>query len=915
MFDFLFLTIITPIELLIETACAFPLIVVRGGYGFAIICVSVFVSFLCLPLYVKAEKLQEKERLIQTKMEKRVRSIQKCFKGDERHLILSMYYRENHYHPIMALRSSVSLLIQIPFFIAAYSFLSHFEVLRGVSFFIITDLGAPDNLLSFGGVNINLLPVIMTVINIVSGIIYTKGFPFRERVQLYLMALIFFVLLYGSPSALVIYWTCNNIFSLIKNILYKAKNHKKLLIAGYLICLFCLIVVCIYVIYFRPLSKTISKRIIVSVSIFIACIPLYLKLYNYLGRKYFSGIKNQMEDIRTLFILSCAGSWVLCGLVIPFNVAASDPGEFSFLTADSSPFGVLVPSAFIAAGVFIFWPVYMYILFSDKIKLSFAFGMTSFVILGVINSFLFSGSYGMLSKTLTFPLDTNFFISFSYCLINILACGITLFFIAALFKKGKIRLLSGLITILLIAGGTISVWKAVEIQKGYRVYKTILEDNAGPGQDLNQGGKAKLEPAITLSKTGKNVIIIMLDRAVNSYLPLIFEEKPELKPAFSGFVYYPNTLSFFRSTILGVPPLFGGYEYTPEKLHARKNELMKDKHDESLLMLPTLFQRHEYSVSVYDLPFVNYQHITNISFFTEKGFRSDNIIGKYSQIFLEELGDDAPLKNRPDLILRRNFLMYSLFAAVPPVLRAVVYRDGSYWNAVENDRQYLATAIDSYSELYLLPKLTAITEEGNTFTEMVNTLTHSPAFLRYPDYTVTGNINEIGPEDIFNGNRYAIQHYHVNAATYLLLAKWLDYLKSNNVYNNTRIIFVADHDQDGIQRPFISDDLDKVMNSTNPLLLVKDFDAEGDIRTDRTFMTNADVPLLAVKDLIRTPINPFTGKEIKADKENGINIYIGGSSNPSGYPAYNALEPSAELYHVKDNIFDINNWEKITVKD
>jgi membrane protein insertase Oxa1/YidC/SpoIIIJ len=32
------------------------------------------------------------------------------------------------------------------------------------------------------------------------------------------MALIFLVLLYNSPSGLVLYWTCNNIFSLGKNL-------------------------------------------------------------------------------------------------------------------------------------------------------------------------------------------------------------------------------------------------------------------------------------------------------------------------------------------------------------------------------------------------------------------------------------------------------------------------------------------------------------------------------------------------------------------------------------------------------------------------------------------------------------------------------------------------------------------------
>ena len=41
------------------------------------------------------------------------------------------------------------------------------------------------------------------------------------------MAVIFLVLLYNSPSGLVVYWTCNNIFSLVKNIFYKLKHPRE----------------------------------------------------------------------------------------------------------------------------------------------------------------------------------------------------------------------------------------------------------------------------------------------------------------------------------------------------------------------------------------------------------------------------------------------------------------------------------------------------------------------------------------------------------------------------------------------------------------------------------------------------------------------------------------------------------------
>ena len=51
-------------------------------------------------------------------------------------------------------------------------------------------------------------------------------------------------------------------------------------------------------------------------------------------------------------------------------------------------------------------------------------------------------------------------------------------------------------------------------------------------------------PEFRLSQKGKNVVVIMLDRAMGAYIPYLFQEKPELKEAFSGFTYYPNAISF-----------------------------------------------------------------------------------------------------------------------------------------------------------------------------------------------------------------------------------------------------------------------------------------------------------------------------------------------------------------------------------
>ena len=69
----------------------------------------------------------------------------------------------------------------------------------------------------------------MTLINIIAGAIYTKGFKAKDKIQIYGMALLFLVVLYNSPSGLVVYWTMNNVFSLVKNIFYKIKNPLKVL--------------------------------------------------------------------------------------------------------------------------------------------------------------------------------------------------------------------------------------------------------------------------------------------------------------------------------------------------------------------------------------------------------------------------------------------------------------------------------------------------------------------------------------------------------------------------------------------------------------------------------------------------------------------------------------------------------------
>ena len=189
-----------------------------GSYGTSVVILSLAVNIVLLPLYYYAERWKFQERAIRQKMEWELASIQRHSKGREKHYYTQEVYRRFGYHPISSVKVSVGFLIQVPFFFAAYQLLSGFPDWQGAAFLLFDDLGAPDGLVHLPGFSLNILPFAMTGINVASAHIYTERMNRSERVQLWLLALFFFLILYGSPAGLVLYWTMNNVVSLAKNI-------------------------------------------------------------------------------------------------------------------------------------------------------------------------------------------------------------------------------------------------------------------------------------------------------------------------------------------------------------------------------------------------------------------------------------------------------------------------------------------------------------------------------------------------------------------------------------------------------------------------------------------------------------------------------------------------------------------------
>jgi len=893
MLHILYTIVIFPIEQIIEVVYTLIFKIFEMP-GISIIGVSFAVTFLSLPLYIIAEKWQETERQTIKKLKPKTDKIKQVFKGDEQYMILSTYYRQNGYHPIYSLRNSLNTLIQIPFFIAAYGFLSHFSALRGASFLLVSDLGKPDALFSVAGFSVNALPVLMTAINCVSGAIYTKNLGFRDRAQVYALALIFLVLLYNSPAGLVLYWTMNNLLSLVKNVFYKFKNPLKVL---YLVISVFAVIFIFYLLFFN--SGAFKKRLILSVfCLLVLFVPVFMRLYNRLQNHFMAPLTG--DDKKRLFLFSalCAALTALAGISIPSSVIASSPQEFSFIDAYKSPLYFIFITFFKFSGLFLFWPFCVYLLFGKKVQSFLTLLFWTVATTALVNAFVFQKNFSVISNTFTFNNSLSALNASKTA--SVLSVFLTLAFLIAfllLIKHKRIKIISTSVVLLFFSLTALSAHNIFTIHKGFTNFAALKKTELS--------GISGIKPIFHLSRDKPNIIIIMSDQAIGGFVKPIFDEQPVLYDQFDGFTWFPNTLSFAMHTLMGVPPLWGGYEYTPKEMNHRYSVPLVDKHNEALLVLPRILSETGFQVTVTDPSLANYASINDLSIYDQYGnVQAFNTIGRYTDLWYSLNGfETVPVTGAK---IKRNALWFSFLKISPPFLRKIIYDDGNYWETGKR-AESIETFINSYAILDFLPNLTSYDSEEPSALLITNETSHEMIFLQYPSYTPVNEVTDIGGGE-FSDNRY----FHVNSAVYLKIGEWLEELKKNQVYDNTRIIIVSDHGHNMNAR--IADTELAIPNERreayNPVLLFKDFNSSGKLRTDMSLMTNADVPVLALDGVAET-INPFSGRPLRENpKEYGLYITTNHLWQPFKHSKKTFNIDDDQWIFVHDNIFDPNNWEK-----
>lgn len=194
------------------------------SYAWAIILITVVIKLLFWPMTAASTRSMKRMGALQPQM----KAIQDKYKSDPAKMNqkLQEFMRENKVNP---LGSCLPLLLQIPVFFGFYTMLQSAIELRGASFLWICDLSQQDTVarvpLPGNDFPINPMAILMGVTMLVQARMTppSPGMdPAQQKIMKY-MPLLVLGLLYWFSSGLTLYWTVQNLLSIVQMKLTKDK--------------------------------------------------------------------------------------------------------------------------------------------------------------------------------------------------------------------------------------------------------------------------------------------------------------------------------------------------------------------------------------------------------------------------------------------------------------------------------------------------------------------------------------------------------------------------------------------------------------------------------------------------------------------------------------------------------------------
>lgn len=193
------------------------------SYAWAIILFTFLFKLVTFPLTQASYKSMKKMQLVNPKIER----LREQYKDNPEKLnaeIMAIYKKEK----INPLGGCLPMLLPFPLLIAFFYLMQSMIELRNAPFLWITDLSSPDRLFIFpsaipliGGLNFNLLPILMAVTSYLSMKLQPSssaaggGAAAKQmKMMTFIFPLMMLFMFYNFASGLALYWTAQNVFGI-----------------------------------------------------------------------------------------------------------------------------------------------------------------------------------------------------------------------------------------------------------------------------------------------------------------------------------------------------------------------------------------------------------------------------------------------------------------------------------------------------------------------------------------------------------------------------------------------------------------------------------------------------------------------------------------------------------------------------
>jgi YidC/Oxa1 family membrane protein insertase len=183
------------------------------SYGISILVLTLVVRLVLWPLQSKANQTMRKTALLGPKMQE----LREKYKDDPTRMnqeVMKLYKQ----YGINPVGGCLPMAIQIPIFFGLYQMLAQAVELRNARFLWVHDLSQPDTVahLPVLGFPINIIPLLMAATQVwLMAMTPKTGDPTQRRIMMF-TPLMFLFFCYNFAAALALYYTAQNLFSILQ---------------------------------------------------------------------------------------------------------------------------------------------------------------------------------------------------------------------------------------------------------------------------------------------------------------------------------------------------------------------------------------------------------------------------------------------------------------------------------------------------------------------------------------------------------------------------------------------------------------------------------------------------------------------------------------------------------------------------